>query len=102
MRVEVSLFATLTAYLPPGSRDGMAVVEVPPGSTVDDVSRALGIPPDLALVSLVNGHDVEPGHPLAPQDVVSLFPPLAGGGAGRRPGITTGQASATTPARSRS
>ena len=55
------------------------MLDVAEGSTVDDVTRSLGIPGDLARVVLVNGRDVEPGDRLAPGDIVTIFPPLAGG-----------------------
>ncbi len=80
MRVEVRLFATLTAFLPPDGRDGAAELEIPEGSTVIEVTRRLGIPPDLARVVLVNGRDLGSEAPLAARDVVMIFPPLAGGG----------------------
>jgi molybdopterin converting factor small subunit len=41
--------------------------------------HALGIPDDMPLVALVNGHEVETSHSLQGDDVVTLFPPLAGG-----------------------
>lgn len=79
MRVEVRLFATLVSFLPPDGRDGAAELEVPEGSTVTEVTRRLGIPPDLARVVLVNGRDVGSEAPLSARDVVTIFPPLAGG-----------------------
>lgn len=79
MRVEVRLFATLAAFLPPDGRDGAAELEVPDGSTILDVADRLGIPPDLARVVLVNGRDAEAELVLAPRDVVTIFPPLVGG-----------------------
>ena len=79
MKVEVRLFATLGSFLPPGSKDGMAVLEVSDGSTVRDVVRHLGIPADLERVALVNGLDHAPDAPLHAGDVVTLFPPLMGG-----------------------
>jgi molybdopterin converting factor small subunit len=79
VRVEVRLFATLAAFLPPDSRDGAAELEIPEGSTVADVTRRLGIPPDLARVVLVNGRDMGTEAPLVKADVVTIFPPLAGG-----------------------
>ncbi len=79
MRVEVRLFATLAAFLPPHGRDGVAELELPEGSTVADVAQRLGIPPGLARVVLVNGRDIGSDASLAARDVVTIFPPLAGG-----------------------
>ena len=79
MGVEVRLFATLAAFLPPDSREGAAELEIPDGSTVADVTRRLGIPSDLARVVLVNGRDIGVEAPLAGPDIVTIFPPLAGG-----------------------
>ena len=80
MRVEVRLFATLATFLPSDGRDGTAELEIPEGSTVTDVARRLGIPPDLARVVLVNGRDIGSEARLTSRDVVTIFPPLAGGG----------------------
>jgi molybdopterin converting factor small subunit len=79
LRVEVRLFATLAAFLPSDGRDGTAELEIPEGSTVVDVTRRLGIPLDLARVVLVNGRDIGLEAPLTARDVVTIFPPLAGG-----------------------
>jgi molybdopterin converting factor small subunit len=79
VRIEVELFATLAAYLPTGATGGPAVVDIPEQSTVDDLCRALGIPASLASIVLVNGHDAGADRTLADGDVVTLFPPLAGG-----------------------
>lgn len=78
MRIEVRVFATLTAFLPPLT-EGATTLDVPPGSTIHDVIERLGIPADLERVSLVNGVDATPERPLSPGDVLTLFPPLAGG-----------------------
>lgn len=72
------LFATL-ARLVPQARDGKAVVELPDGGTVADLARRLGVPPGYERVALVNGREAEDTHVLAEGDVVTLFPPLAGG-----------------------
>jgi molybdopterin converting factor small subunit len=79
VKVEVRLFATLASFLPADGRDGSAELEIPEGSTVTEVARCLGIPPDLARVVLVNGRDIGPEARLAARDVVTIFPPLAGG-----------------------
>lgn len=79
MRVGITLFATLARYLPEGGRDGVAFLEVPEGSTVGDVARALGIPAILPRVILVNDEDADADRRLRAGDSVTLFPPLAGG-----------------------
>lgn len=79
MKVEVRLFATLASFLPSHGREGVAEIEIPEGSTVAEVTRRLGIPSDLAHVVLVNGRDMGSEEPLVAHDVVTIFPPLAGG-----------------------
>ena len=79
MRVEVRLFATLVSFLPPDSRDGAAILDVPDGSTVRDVVRRLGIPADIERVTLLNGATSAPEAPLRAGDILTVFPPLAGG-----------------------
>ncbi len=81
MKVEVRLFATLASFLPAHGRAGTAELELPEGSTVTEVTLCLGIPPDLARVVLVNGRDIGPEARLAARDVVTIYPPLAGGAA---------------------
>ena len=80
MRVEVRLFATLSSFLPPSSREGAILLDVPPESTVHDVLQQLGIPANLERVALVNGTDAMPERALQAGDVLTVFPPLAGGG----------------------
>jgi sulfur-carrier protein len=79
VRVEVHLFATLERFLPPGSRHGVAALDVPEGSTASDVTASLGIPAGLERVLLVNGREASPEHRLTPGDVLAVYPPLAGG-----------------------
>ena len=81
MQVAVRLFATLERYLPPGSRDGVAILDVPEGATASDVARRLGIPAGFERVLLINGREATPERTLAPGDVLDLYPPLAGGSA---------------------
>lgn len=79
MRVEVRLFATLSPFLPPTSRDGAILLDVPLESTVHDVLQQLGVPADLERVALVNGTNAAPERALHAGDVLTVFPPLAGG-----------------------
>jgi len=78
VKVEVRAFATLRSFLPPDTRHTV-MLNVPDGSTIRDVTRSLGIPDEMALVALLNGRETEPGQRLKADDVVTLFPPLAGG-----------------------
>jgi sulfur-carrier protein len=80
VRIEVRLFATLVSYLPPEGREGAVVLDVPDGSTVRDVVTRLAIPTDLERVTLLNGGDSAPDAPLHAGDILTIFPPLAGGG----------------------
>jgi molybdopterin converting factor small subunit len=43
------------------------------------VLQQLGVPADLERVALVNGTDAPAERPLQPGDVLTVFPPLAGG-----------------------
>jgi len=79
VRVEVRLFATLARYLPPDQHAGTAMVDVADGRTVADVAAVLGIPPSLSRIALVNDREAEDDQPLRDGDVLTLFPPLAGG-----------------------
>jgi molybdopterin converting factor small subunit len=79
VRVEVRLFATLARYLPAGHDAGTAFLEVTDDCTVADLAHTLGIPAEMSRIVLVNDHDAGDAQRLAPGDVVTLFPPLAGG-----------------------
>ena len=79
MRVEVRVFATLAPYLPKDNQDGSAVLELVEGSTVGDAAGTLGIPQDFPRIVLVNGENADEHRRLRTGDVVTLFPPLAGG-----------------------
>ena len=79
MTVEVRLFATLARYLPPDSKAGAAVVELPDQATIADLIQRLGVPRDLECVVLLNGANVDTDARLRGGDVIDIFPPLAGG-----------------------
>jgi molybdopterin converting factor small subunit len=79
MKIRLELFATLGPYLPARSSDDAPVLEVPTSSTVADIASRLGIPADMPWIALVNGQEPASGQHLVEGDVVSMFPPLAGG-----------------------
>ena len=82
MIVDVQLFATLTRFLPPGN-NGSTRVEVRDGATVDQVAQTLGIPDSMSRIALINGREALAEDRLSEGDVLTLFPPLAGGAASR-------------------
>jgi len=79
VKIEVRLFATLAAYLPDEGDGRSATLELTLASTVTDVVRSLQIPDDMPFIAMINGRDAALDQPLADGDVLSLFPPLAGG-----------------------
>jgi sulfur carrier protein ThiS len=79
VKVEVQFFATLSVYRPGGAAGDGVALEVPDGTTVHDLIRILGIPPEIDCLRVVNGHDAPPDQGLEDGDVLALFPPLAGG-----------------------
>ena len=79
MKVEVCLFATLGRYLPAGVSGDRVTLEVPDRTTVGQMMALLRVPEDLDRLQVVNGHDAVPEHILKDGDVLSAFPPLAGG-----------------------
>ncbi|RMG75171.1 MAG: MoaD/ThiS family protein [Nitrospirae bacterium] len=74
MKVKVKLFATLQRY---GASE--QTLELPEGSTVQDVIERLNIPKDIPLLRILNAVHVKPEQPLKDGDTLALFPPIAGG-----------------------
>jgi len=79
VKVEVALFATLAAYLPAAGGGDSVTLDLPDGTTVGQVIESLEIPADLDCLRVVNGRDAPPEQVLSDGDVLSVFPPLAGG-----------------------
>ncbi len=83
MQVTIKLYATLGDYLPGGSRNNRAEVEVVDSATVAEALRPFGLPPRLTHLVLVNGTFVPPGERagkvLCDGDVLAVWPPIAGG-----------------------
>ena len=79
MKIEVQLYATLFQYLPKGAQNRRAVMEFADGITVGQVINQLGIPTQHQNMVLVNGTHAQEDAPLKDGDVLSVFPPIAGG-----------------------
>jgi len=79
VKVEVRLFANLAKLLPPGSQNKRAAMTVKKGTTVDELLDRLSIPPKITNIVMVNGVHKDRKTVLSEGDVVSVFPPIAGG-----------------------
>jgi molybdopterin synthase catalytic subunit/molybdopterin converting factor small subunit len=80
VNIEVRLFANLIIFLPPGATGRQARLAVPQSATISALLAQLAIPASLVHLIAVNGrHQQDPNYVLQDGDVVSLFPPLAGG-----------------------
>jgi molybdopterin converting factor small subunit len=84
MQITFKLYASLTDYLPADKRRGNAMtLEVPDGATIEQVTEPFQLPQKLVHLVLVNGRYVAPADratlPLRPQDVLAIWPPVAGG-----------------------
>ena len=74
MRVEVKLFANFRK-----GRFKKKEMELAEGSSVRDLLKNLDIPEKEAKIIIVSGLSTSAEHKLSDNDVVSIFPPIAGG-----------------------
>jgi len=83
MKIQLKLFATLSAYLPPGARQNVVEVDVPDGATPHQIMELCGVPRDQAHLVVLNGVFVLPHQrsslALSEGDTLALWPPVAGG-----------------------
>jgi molybdopterin converting factor small subunit len=79
MEIEVKLFATLRDYLPKGSGRFSCVAEIDGHTRVQDILSKLNIPDEIPKIILVNGVHGKKDQLLKEGDVLSIFPPVAGG-----------------------
>ncbi len=79
MEIEVKLFGTLRDYLPKGSDQFSCKVDINTTDTVRDVLERLEIPEEIPKIILVNAIHSNLDRILKLGDVLSVFPPLAGG-----------------------
>jgi sulfur carrier protein len=79
MEIEVKLFATLRDYLPKGSGRFSCKMEVDDQTQVRQILTRLNIPEEMPKIILVNGVHGKKEQVLKEGDVLSIFPPVAGG-----------------------
>jgi molybdopterin converting factor small subunit len=79
MEIEVKLFATLRDYLPKGSSRFSCRMVVEGPTRVQDILSRLKIPEQIPKIILINGVHGKKDQVLKEGDVLSIFPPVAGG-----------------------
>jgi molybdopterin converting factor small subunit len=79
MEIEVRLFATFRDYLPQDSASFSFKKSLDKEMAVSTIAEETGLPSDVPKIFIVNGNVVTGEHVLHDGDVVSIFPPVAGG-----------------------
>jgi sulfur carrier protein len=79
MEIEVKLFATLRDYLPKGSGRFSCKMEIDGSTRIQDILSRLKIPEEIPKIILINGVHGKKEQILKEGDVLSIFPPVAGG-----------------------
>ena len=79
MEIEVKLFATLRDFLPEGSSRFSCRMGIDGQTRVQDILARLKIPEEMPKIILVNGIHGKKEQALKDGDVLSVFPPVAGG-----------------------
>ena len=82
MKMYLELYASLMHLLPPGNARFRREIKVAEDAVVQDVIDEYKVPMELAHIVLVNGKfvcDARDKHQLKEGDVLSIWPPVAGG-----------------------
>ncbi len=83
MNISIELYASLMKYLPPGKSRFRRDIKVDDALSLSQLIEQFHIRPEEAHLVLVNGHYINAedrdGRELIEGDVVSIWPPVAGG-----------------------
>ncbi len=83
VKITFKMYASLAQYLPADAERNIVEIEIPAGSSVHDVIDRYRVPRASAHLILVNGVYIVPeqrDQPLLKEnDVLALWPPVAGG-----------------------
>jgi sulfur-carrier protein len=74
MKLEIKLFASLQKFI-----SKVEKVELDDSCTVLELLEKIGINSSAVAITLVNGHHVSLDQTLDDAEVVTIFPPIAGG-----------------------
>ena len=83
MNIKLKLFASLGQFLPAGTRGNVIEIEIPDGTSPNQVLAQYGVPLEMVHLVLRNGNYIEPEDRdsgiLQSGDELALWPPVAGG-----------------------
>jgi molybdopterin converting factor small subunit len=79
MRVVLSLYASLSKYLPDDANGKSCTVEIHEGTKVGQMLERLNVPVESVKMIFLNGIHAEIDTALKDGDRVGVFPPVAGG-----------------------
>ncbi|MBN2043715.1 MAG: MoaD/ThiS family protein [Anaerolineales bacterium] len=79
MEAEVRVFATLRRYLPELAIGEAKIVQIEPGTTLDQLRECLDLPAEEVKVIMVNNLQADPDDLVSDGDRVTYIPAVAGG-----------------------
>ena len=79
MKVEIRVFATLRRYLPELGIGEPKVIDVPDGTTLDEIRDSIGLPAKEVKVIMVNHLQADPKDLAKDGDRITYIPAVAGG-----------------------
>jgi molybdopterin converting factor small subunit len=79
MKFKVKLFATFMEHLPEGTGLEGLTVDMASGTTLEEVYARFNLPEKVQKITLVNGIHQKESYKVQEGDVISIFPPIAGG-----------------------
>jgi sulfur carrier protein ThiS len=83
MKITFKLFATLSDYLPQERQGNELPLDINEGTSIMDLVERFQLPIKLVHLVLVNGKYIKPEdrlhYPLQENDVLAIWPPVAGG-----------------------
>lgn len=79
MEVDVRVFATLRRYLPELEIGEPRTLEVPEGTTLDDIRKELDLPEEEVKVYMRNNRQAQPEDLAEDGDRITFIPAVAGG-----------------------
>jgi len=79
MKVTLKLLVDYQKYLPPGTKDGLVVFDVPPGTQAKNLLKLLAIPFEESIIFLINGLSASASDELHEGDTVFIFSAATGG-----------------------